>query len=71
MLFSQLRNQALDGFVRCFQSLGDCRALWNEWRLRIEHDDPADLSFKRQQIEEQSVFLEREIIHACGVPLRG
>jgi hypothetical protein len=55
ILFLDLCDQALDELLRRLQSLGDCRTLWNGWRLRIEHDDSAQLSFRRHEIEEQSV----------------
>ena len=64
----ELCDQAVDELVRREQVLGDCRTLWNGWRLRIEHDDPAKLSFQRHEIEQQSVLPDRKFIHACEVP---
>jgi hypothetical protein len=32
-------------------------------RFRVEHHDPAELRFEGHEVEEQSVLLEREVIH--------
>ena len=55
------RDQTFYKFVRRNQFLGDLLVLRDEWRLRIEHEHSAELSFECHKIEEQSVLLEGKV----------
>ena len=58
------RDQTFYKFVRRNQFLGDLLVFREERRLCVEHEHPAELSFQSHKIEEQSVLLERKVIHA-------